>query len=171
MRTFKTLPLVASLPRVPRVGAMRRRAPMPVRAAASIGLTHAANMQLGNSIQALHNIIASQRPRHNSREAAWYSNAIAVVDNYIKKLEYYAFLERFVASPAMNAHEVRNLNELHFKLVKVSRIGKEHGLITAANANVLNKKHNSARLAIKSLTRLRGALAQRAWASAARRPR
>jgi hypothetical protein len=171
MRIFKTLPLVASLPRVPRVGAMHRRAPMPVRAAASIGLTHAANMQLGNSMQALHNIIASQRPRHISKEAAWYSNALALVEIYIKKLEFHAFLERFVASPAMNAHEVRNFRNMHAKLVKVSRNGKERGLITAANANVLNKKHNSARQAIKSLTRLRGALAHRAWALAARRPR
>lgn len=171
MRTFKTAPLVASLPRAPRVSSMRRRAPMPVRAAASIGLANAANMQLGNSMRALHNIIESQRLRHYSKEAAWYSNALALVENYIEKLQHHAFLEQFKASPVMNARQNRNMRNMHVKLVKVSRIVMKHGLITAANANKINKTHNSARQAINSLERLHGALSRRVASLVGRRHR
>lgn len=157
-----------------RVRAMPSRAlqgrarPMTVRAAA-VELANVANMQLGNSMRALHNIIESQRLRHYSKEAAWYSDALALVDNYIRQLEHHAFLEGFGAYPVMNARQNRNMRNMHLKLIKVSRIVKKHGLITAANATKINKNHSSALQAINSLARLRGALAGRVAALTGRR--
>ena len=85
------------------------------------------------------------------------------------EVEHHAFLEGFAASPVMNAHQNRNMRNMHLKLIKVSRIVKKHGLITAANATKINKNHSSALQAINSLARLRGALAGRVAALTGRR--